>query len=335
MKDWYLNTPSPNITSGYESDAINDYGTSNFNDVLETDFADKAILYNSSLTESKEVKCVVQGNTADTQLSSMERTILFSIGTVTAGMYLYFDRCYWIIDGYPANNKTYEKATAKLCQYELTWQASDLNIIKRWIHLDSASKYDVGQSVTNAMILASNNYTMLIGYDEDAMELENQRVFIDRKTENPTKVFRLTRNDDVLWDYQSHGSILSFICDRTELSLEHDNQELRVCDYKVSTTPLLSVTDDISTVIHGGGVLRYDIPKTWDVEFMDKNGNNVEDYDYSWNVKADFDVNIEINENQIQLYMDDDSLVGETIILQILHDGTVASEIRISITEEF
>lgn len=109
MKEWYLTNPKPNLTSGYESDTISEYAESNFADVLETTFSDTVLLYNSSLTEYEEVQCVIQGNIADTQLKSMERTLLFPIGTVKAGMYVFFENCYWIIDGYPGNNKSYEK----------------------------------------------------------------------------------------------------------------------------------------------------------------------------------------------------------------------------------
>ena len=67
MKEWYLTTPKPNIVSGYESDAISEYSQSNFTDVLETLFSDTVLLYNNTLTESKEIQCVIQGNSADTQ----------------------------------------------------------------------------------------------------------------------------------------------------------------------------------------------------------------------------------------------------------------------------
>lgn len=42
-------------------------------------------------------------------LKSMERIGLFSIGTVKAGMYVFFENRYWLIDGLPGTQGIYEK----------------------------------------------------------------------------------------------------------------------------------------------------------------------------------------------------------------------------------
>ena len=179
MKEWYLNCPSPNITSGYENDALSEYAQDNFTDVLETTFSDTALLFNYSLSESKEIKCIIQGNIANTQLKSMERTILVPIGTLHSGDYVFFEDEYWIVDGRPGNNKSYEKATLKECQYKLRWQKDDGAIIERWVYLTSSSKYDVGENGNNTIVLTSNNYLITIPNDEDSMTLDGKRVFID------------------------------------------------------------------------------------------------------------------------------------------------------------
>lgn len=343
MKEWYLTNPSPNITSSYESDAISEYAESNFADVLETTFSDTVLLYNSSLTESKEVQCVIQGNVADTQLKSMERTLLFPIGTVKAGMYVFFENRYWIIDGYPGNNKSYEKATAKLCQYNLVWQLSTGEIVKRWINIMSASKYDIGESGGSTIVLSSNNYTVLIGYDEDALELEGKRVFIDKKDTKPTKVFKLTRNDDVLYDYGEHGSLLSLIADKGEFNPNEDNQYLRICDYIEPTTPPDPIippetdeTEILSASIKGNIELKLGIPRTYTVAFTDKNGVEVTEAEFAWNVVSDFAVEQVVNGNKIELLVKDDSLVGESFLLQVLDSSNnIISEIEITVVDVF
>mgnify|MGYP007067791855 FL=1 len=62
MKEWYLEHTPPTITSDYDSESIVNYGEENFTDVLEVAFSDTVILYNSDLSESKVIKCVIQGN---------------------------------------------------------------------------------------------------------------------------------------------------------------------------------------------------------------------------------------------------------------------------------
>ena len=285
MKEWYLTNPKPNITSGYENDALSDYAQDNFTDVLETKFSDTALLFNYSLSESKEIKCVIQGNIANTQLKSMERTILVPIGTLHSGDYIFFEDEYWIVDGRPGNNKSYEKATLKECQYKLRWQKDDGTIIERWVYLTSSSKYDVGENGNNTIVLTSNNYLITIPNDEDSMTLYGKRVFIDL-SDVPEKVFKITRNDDVLFAHGSHGGTLNLIADKTEFNKETDNQELRLCDYIDSTptppseptTP--DETEDLSAKITFKGSQELKIggnAKSLTGSFVDKDGNTTSD----------------------------------------------------------
>nr|DAO30139.1 MAG TPA: head closure knob [Caudoviricetes sp.] len=345
MKEWYLEHTPPESTSGYESDAISEYGESDFTDILFTDFAKTVTLYNHDLSESKEVRCIVQGNTADTQLKSMERIFLFEIGTVKAGMYIFFENRYWLIDGYPGNNGSYEKAISVLCQYNLRWQNTKGEILERWCSLTSASKYDVGENGNNTILLTSNNYSIKIPYDDEVIELEGKRVFIDKRKTNPTKVFKLTRDDDVLYDYgdEYHGSILNLIADKDEFNPTSDNQELRICDYNsIPSTPdaPTTPTEEIVVSIVGFDTIRVGKTKSWSVEFKDKNGNNVEVDDWKWNIKADFDTSkLARQESDLEIKItaqDDDSLVDESFLLQILSgDGTILAEKQIDIIEGF
>ena len=344
MKEWYLTNPKPNITSGYENDALSDYAQDNFTDVLETKFSDTALLFNYSLSESKEIKCIIQGNIANTQLKSMERTILVPIGTLHSGDYVFFEDEYWIVDGRPGNNKSYEKATLKECQYKLRWQKDDGTIIERWVYLTSSSKYDVGENGNNTIVLTSNNYLITIPNDEDSMTLDGKRVFIDL-SDVPEKVFKITRNDDVLFAHGSHGGTLNLIADKTEFNKETDNQELRLCDYIDSsptppsepTTP--DETEDLSATISGTTNLRIGVTRTYTATLSDKDGNAVQwdDTLYSWNVAGDFDVMQTVTENKISLTVEDEDFIESSFILQVtkLDDGSVIAEIEITVIDVF
>ena len=295
MKEWYLTNPKPNITSGYENDSLSEYAQNNFTDVLETTFSDTALLFNYSLSESKEIKCVIQGNIANTQLKSMERTILVPIGTLNSGDYIFFEDEYWIVDGRPGNNKSYEKATLKECQYKLRWQKDDGTIVERWANLTSSSKYDVGENGNNTIILASNNYSIIIPNDNDSMTLDGKRVFIDL-SDIPEKVFKITRNDDVLFAHGSHGGTLNLIADKVELNKETDNQELRLCDYIDFPTPLPpqpSTPDETADLWN----MKIDCsnleikptgyPKTLTATLYNtKTGETIPDIVYEWNVQS-------------------------------------------------
>lgn len=340
MKEWYLLTSDtrPNSIGGYENDAFVDYKEDAFQEALETDVATTVTLYNSGLSEAKDIRCIVQGNTADTQLKSLERTILVPIGTLKAGMYIFFENRYWLVTGYPGNNKIYEKATIILCQYKLRWQNDSGRIIERWANFTSASKYDTGRSGNQTIILTSNNFTIWVPEDDDSFTLDEKRVFIDRDTKNPTKVFEITRSDDVLYLFgKEHGGILSFIADKDELNLEVDRPDLGLCDYK-PPRPFPQKPDettDLSAVISGNNKLKCGFDRDYTVEFIDSKGEIHNDTTFSWNVISDFEVTQTITGNTITLFVDDEDCIGSSFLLQVIVNQKVFAEITIDVIEAF
>lgn len=340
MKEWYLLTPDtrPNSIGGYENDAFTDYKNDAFQEALQTDIASTVILYNYDLTYSQEIRCVIQDNTASTQLKSLERTILVPIGTLKAGMYILFEDRYWLITGYPGNNKIYEKATMILCQYKLRWQDDTGKVIERWANFTSASKYDIGHSGNQTIMLTSNNFTIWIPEDDDSATLDTRRVFIDRDTDSPTKVFEITRSDDVLYLFgEDHGGILSFIADKVELNLEVDRPDLGLCDYKPPRPlpPDSDETTDLSAVISGNNKLKCGFDRDYTVEFIDSKGEIHNDTTFSWNVISDFEVTQTITGNTITLFVDDEDCIGSSFLLQIIVNQKVFAEITIDVIEAF
>ena len=339
MKEWYLiDNHKPNAVSGYEGDILSDFAQSNFNDVLETTFSDSVVLYNYDLSESKEIRCVIQGNSADTRLNSIKRAGLFPIGTVKAGMYVYFDNAFWLITGYPSSNKSYEKATLDLCQYKLKWQNADGDIVERWGNFTSASKYDDGLQGDKTIIMSSDNLNILLPNDEESLGLAYKRVFVDTKA-LPEKVYIISRTDDVLYNFGEHGGILSFIADKTEFDPSKDNQELGVCDYISPTTP--PENDDETTilngVISGSDSLKLGFTRTYTASVTDKDGKNISwsDDDFYWNIYPAKDVVLNMDKNKVSILAEDESLIGNTIRIEVRYRGILICSKDVEITEAF
>lgn len=252
------------------------------------------------------------------------------------------DDTYWLV--YTAFNVNDIEYTGKLiqCNYLLKWQLSDGKIVQRWANIVSASKYDTGENGNSTIVLSSNNFTILMGYCDEALELEEKRVFIDiRKV--PKKVFKITRGDDVLYNAGNIGALLSFIADKTELNNETDNQELGICDYIHPATPTPpqpsnpNETADLSAKISGNTNLRIGVTRTYTVTLSDKDGNAVQwdDTKYGWNVTSDFDVKQSIAENKISLTVEDEDFIDSSFLLQVikLNDSSVLSEIEITVID--
>lgn len=338
MKEWYLtDNYKPTVTSGYESDAISEFAESNFTDVLETAFSDAVLLYNHDLSECKEIRCVIQGNSADTYLKSMERIALFPIGTVKAGMYIFFENRYWLITGYPSSNKSYEKATVKLCQYKVKWQNSDGTIVERWVSTQSSSKYDDGLKGSNTMTLTSDSIMLLLPNDDESLTLDGKRIFIDKKNP-PNKVYLVSRADSVLYDYgEDHGGMFCFITEKTELNESTDRPDLGVCDY---ISPTIPEEDDKTTIsrgsitgrISGNKKLKIGFERTYTASLVDEEGNAVEwSDDFSWNVISFVDVGVKTDGNKIKVLVENDDFVDEKFKIQVIYDNSLIGEMVIDI----
>lgn len=250
------------------------------------------------------------------------------------------DDTYWLIyNSFNVNDVHYEGKMIQ-CNYLLRWQLASGEIIERYSNIVSASKYDVGETGNSTLVLSSNNYTVLIGYCDEGFELEGKRVFIDMKPIKPTKVFKITRSDDVLYNSGNMGSLLSFIADKVEFNPNADNQELRICDYN-STTPLPPTpsepneTTDLRCVISGNTNLKNGYRRSYTVTFTDKDGNFVDwqNVNYQWNVKSDFDIKQTINDNKITVSVNDENLIGGSFSVSVYIGEISLSEIKVKIIE--
>lgn len=349
MKSWYLTTPSPNIVSGYESDTITEYAQSNFTDVLETTFSDKVTIHNSDLSEFSIINCVVQGNISDTKEKSTERTILFPIGTSVAGKYVFFEGAYWLLIGYPGNNKSYEKITASLCNFKLRWQNHDGVIIERLSHSEVFSRGSSGVSENETIAIGDDQYRLILPIDEEVKLLKRDMRFpIDFDEAETPDVYRLTNRKVISGNYQDSnkgGTIIftmsydAFNKTTDKLITLDDGKEVWICDHfspAPSPTPP-DETTDLSVSISGNTNLKIGYERTYTVVFKDLDGNVVGDVDFEWNVVSGFYDKIEqtVIGNRIKLKVEDDSLIGESFLLEVNVSGVAISELTINIVEGF
>lgn len=247
------------------------------------------------------------------------------------------DNTYWLVyNSFNVNDIHYEGKLIQ-CNYLLKWQLLNGTIVERWANIVSASKYDVGENGNNTLIMPSNNFTVLIGYCEEGFDLEGRRVFIDKKTHKPTKVFKFTRSDDILFDSGDMGSLLSFIADKDNLDMNSDRQDLRLCNYiDVSDTPIQPDNPNeitvLSATINGIKKLKLGLSRTYTATIMDSNGNEIVwDDTFSWDVQADFEVSKIINGNKIELVIEDETLIGSSFLVCVIKDNNVLTQTNVTI----
>ena len=259
------------------------------------------------------------------------------------------DDTYWLVyNSFNVNDIHYEGKLIQ-CNYLLKWQLSDGKVVERWANIVSASKYDTGETGNATIVLSSNNFTVLIGFCEEGYELEGKRVFIDKRNINPEKVFKMTRSDDVLFDSGNMGAIMSFIADKKAFNEDTDRPDLKLCNYidvdsddnntdtpsEDPTTPPENPDEmaDLRAAINGKETIRCGVERTYTALFTDVDGNTIENVNFNWNVVSDFIVEQSINGNKIELFVEDDSFIGESFLLQIIINNLVVTELEISIVD--
>lgn len=220
-KDWYLLSTPYGQLSGFESEALADFAADGFAELTASGVGYDVELYNYDLSICKHAKAIVQNNTAETRLNTMNRQMLFPIGTSKAGMYVKYKNRFWLIVGLVDDNMVYEKAVLIICNHLLSWINANGEIIQRWVHASSAAQYNNGETSTRNYYIRSDQLLVFTPDDDECLLLNSgQRLIIDKRcsvyergfhsdttidTSNPVTVYKITRNDSVLFNYQDSG----------------------------------------------------------------------------------------------------------------------------------
>ena len=259
---------------------------------------------------------------------------------INIGDYVDFANSKWIVATCDSDDEIYRDGKLYQCNYLLKWQNDVGKIIERWAFVASASKYNDGTTSNNVITLGSDQLSIIIPLDEEALKLkkdQSKKFFIDNNKTDPT-TYELTGTGNVPDTYDGHG-ITSWIVKECAYTASDEDLKYGVCDYVPSTPDTSDTpTEEIVVSIVGSDTLRIGKTKTWTVEFKDKDGNDIECSDWEWNIKADFDTSeLYTQESELDIKItaqDDDSLVDESFLLQILSsDEIVIAKKEVQIVE--
>lgn len=262
---------------------------------------------------------------------------------INIGDYVEWANSYWIVTTCDSDDEIYRDGKLEQCNYLLKWQNELGEIIERNAVISSASKYNDGTTSNNVITLGSDQLSVIIPLDEEAIKLKKsmgKKFFIDSNKKDPT-TYELTGTGNVPDTYNGHG-ITSWIVKECAYTATEDDLKYGVCNYKsVDTTPeenpdeTTVLTDEVKATISGNKNLKVGYARTYNATFTDAEGNVVNDVDFSWNVVSDFEVGQVANGNEIELLVEDEEFVDSSILLQIIVDDMVISEIEIIVVGIF
>ena len=268
------------------------------------------------------------------------------------GDYIEWNGQIWLITLLDTNEKTYHSGYMYLCTVPLRWQNSEGKIIERYAYSEDFTKYSTGVTGNNTIQIGENQYGLTLPIDGETRKIKrDMRFSIDFEDAEQPDVYDLTNRKVNLNNNEYFGrggtmivtmSFGAFNKDTDKRVAMDNGKEVWICDYKeidTNTDSLLppstsqnpNETTDLSAVISGNKNLKIGFSRTYTVLFTDVDGNAVENVDFSWNVVSDFTVEQSIDGNKIELKVDDDSFIDESFILQILIDGTIKTELEITV----
>lgn len=331
--EWYLLNDKNNRLSGFEE--IDNEG---FSELLYSDIAEDVELFNYDLSERKEIKAIIQERMTDTKLKTLNRHALVPIGTLHAGMYIKYKDIYWLIVGIVDNNGIYEKAVMTFCNYYLTWVNKSGRIVQRWANVASASQYNNGETTTSHYYDRTDQLMVSMPDDDESLMLNSgERFIVDRRckvyeksfdesvtvnTNNPVIVYRLTRSDSVLYDYQTSG-YFQFLIYQDEQQEQDGYYVIDGKGYWLCKNIMPVISDNISEIRCDSDVIYPDgfSEKFTGVFYSDSGA--VEEKNPVWEVVSDFNdkLNVSYDDNSILISTSDLKLINKSFELILKCDG--------------
>ena len=347
---WYLMSSPYNQLSGFESEAIDDYGVEGFSEAL-LEIGVTVELYNADLSEHTEIKAIIQNRMQDTKLNDFRRHILTTIGTLKSGIYVKYKNNYWLIESIVDDNGIYEKAVMVFCNWKIAWLNADNDVVERYVYIQSASQYNNGQRESRYFVVQTDQ--LLIGMPDDVESVMidvGKRFIIDKRvmyyeqtipatvnvdTSFKLDVYKITRLDGVLYHYGSSGY--------HEIMVSQDEQDEKDGFYRVGKntywlcpdsgepnqppesseqeeeTPAIryDIIGESYTILIGDGVYSY-TSICYDV-----NDNVVNSESLTWDFDCDFIDKLQIDYigNSINIEVDDSALFNKSFEL-LLYDNS-------------
>ena len=351
-KEWYLLKSPHDQVSGFESDALNDFGAEGFLEALDSDMAVDAELYNYDLSECTPIRAIFSNRLTDTKLKSLVRHLLVPIGSCHAGMYAKVKGRFWLIVSIVDDNGVYEKAILSICNYVLSWLNKDGDPVQRWANIISASQYNNGEHENLNYTIRSDQLLISLPDDDESLMLEqNMRFVIDKRcklyerdfsddtvaiTGKPVITYELTRVDSIIYDYQDSG-LHQIMVTQDE---QHKDDGYYVIDgkgYWLCEAPRLSQSTKESSrcsIDYEDAVIYNDIePAAFIARFYDGNGTEIKGVSPEWNISGDFAELLDITymDNDIVISANNKKLINKEFVLTLRADGYLEDSLNVAV----
>lgn len=269
---------------------------------------------------------------------------------INLGDYIEWNNQIWMINLLDPDDKTWNRGYMYLCTILLRWIDASGKIVERWVYTEDYTKYSMGETGNNNIIVGDYQYGITLPVDDDTKKLKRgNRFVIDFDGNYPPDTYRLSGKKAYLNDnrYFKKGGLMTitltydfFDEERDKMVKLENGTDVWICDYKreifenEQSKPDLPTDEPIEFIsIVGNENLKIRFKRTYQIS---SNSSNININEYHWNVVSNFKVYQEItNDNKIILYVKDEEFISSSFLLQLTKNEKVIAEKNITVIEAF
>lgn len=265
---------------------------------------------------------------------------------INLGDYIEWNNQIWMINLLDPDDKTWNRGYMYLCTILLRWIDASGKIVERWVYTEDYTKYSMGETGNNNIIVGDYQYGITLPVDDDTKKLKRgNRFVIDFDGNYPPDTYRLSGKKAYLNDnrYFKKGGLMTitltydfFDEERDKMIKLENGTDVWICDYKDISNTGESEQDKHPVIsIIGNKNLKLGFKRSYYAAPSDTN-ETFDPSQYKWNIISNFKVHQELtNDNKIMLCVDDEDYISSSFLLQLIKDEIVITEMEITIVEAF
>ena len=267
------------------------------------------------------------------------------------GDYIEWNNQIWLVTLLDSNDKTYHSGYMYLCTVPLRWQNSKGEIVERWAYSEDFTKYSSGISSNNTTTVGDNQYGLTLPIDEETKTLKRDMRFpIDFDDAEEPEIYKLTNRKVMLNNnsYFDRGGTMIATMSFNELNKSTDKRvampdgrEVWICNYTEPTPPeeddkTTILNGNIAGTISGNPKLKIGFGRTYTAILTNNTGSPVEwTDDFYWYIYPAANVILDIDKDKVNVLAEDESLIGQSIRVEIRYRGAFVCGRDVEIGEAF
>ncbi|MBO5970237.1 MAG: hypothetical protein J6S14_17290 [Clostridia bacterium] len=165
-----------------------------------------------------------------TEFASVKKFTCSPEYNVGYGDYFIWDGIYWLVTERDYDDEVYVRGKITQCNYFLTWQNDDGEIIGRWSVISQVTRYNNGVFEGKVVDNIESTLSVQIPCDAETMKLKREKRFLADIYYNEPYAYKITQRD-VLSGYYGDSGLITWAVSQDVYNPETDNADLMIADY--------------------------------------------------------------------------------------------------------